>query len=92
MPSHTLPVLGYAAAFLFACYLGLMVTTVSMASWQTTLSVQVREAEGEIARLEARYYDRVTVLDRTDPASVGLVPPTRVTYAPEAAAPAVTRR
>lgn len=92
MPDRTVSILGYSLGALVAAYLVLVVVTVSMASWQTNLSMQVHETEGDIARLESRYYDMVARIDRTDPATLGLGKPARVMYAATQSAPAVTLR
>lgn len=92
MPKLAIPVLGYSIAALVATYLVLIVATVSMAAWQTNLAMEVHETESDIARLESRYYDMVAQIDRRDPASMGLVAPKTVSYAPTKAAPTVTLR
>lgn len=92
MPNRTVSILGYACGALVASYLVLVVVTVSMAAWQTNLAMEMHETEADIARLEARYYDMVAHIDRTDPLSLGLVAPQRVMYATTAAAPSVTLR
>lgn len=92
MPSKTIPVLGYFVAALIAAYLVLMVATVSLAAWQTNLAVEIHETESELSRLEARYYDMIAAIDRTDPGTYGLTAPKSVTYAQTASAPAVTLR
>ncbi len=92
MPKLTLPVLGYSAAALIATYLVLIVVTVSMAAWQTNLAMEVHETEADIARLESRYYDMVAQIDRTDPATRGLVAPKAISYATTQAAPAFSLR
>lgn len=92
MPSKTIPYLGYTAAALIAAYLMLVVVTVSMAAWKTSLSIEVHETEQDIARLESRYYAMVADIDRTDPGARGLVKPAKVTYAATQAAPTVSIR
>lgn len=92
MPDRTISILGSSCALLVVGYLVLIVVTVSMAAWQTDLAVSVHEAEGDIARLEIKYYDMVAHIDATDPSTVGLVPPARVTYAAKASVPALSLR
>ena len=92
MPDRITSLLGYACGALVATYLALIVITVSMAAWQTNLAMEVHETEADIARLEARYYDMVAHIDRTDPGAMGLVAPTRVMYATTQAAPSVSLR
>lgn len=92
MPSRTIAILSYSTGALIAAYLMLVVVTVSMAAWQTNLAMEAHETEADIARLEARYYDMVAQIDQTDPGALGLVAPSRVTYATTQAAPAVTLR
>ncbi|MES2668620.1 MAG: hypothetical protein V4644_02950 [Patescibacteria group bacterium] len=92
MPDRIVTTLGYTAAALVAVYLVLVVVTVSMASWQTNLAMEVHETEAAIASLESRYYDMVKVIDQTDPSALGLEAPERVMYATSQAAPVFTLR
>lgn len=92
MPNATISFLGYAAAVLLTAYLALVVVTVSLAAWQTNLAVQIHETESELGRLEARYYDLIATIDRTDPATFGLTKPMSVSYAATASAPVMTLR
>ncbi|MFA9263077.1 MAG: hypothetical protein ACEQSB_07095 [Undibacterium sp.] len=91
-PDRTISILGYSAGTLVALYLGLIVVTVSMAAWQTNLAMEVHETEASIARLEAKYYDTVARIDQTDPSSLGLMKPAKVTYAAKQVAPSVSLR
>jgi hypothetical protein len=92
MPSRTLSYFGYASVALIAAYLFLMVATVWLAAWQTSLSVAVHETEQDIARLERQYYARVAEIDQTHPSALGLAAPKAVTYASLERAPAVSLR
>lgn len=92
MPSRTIAYLSYTSVALIASYLVLVVVTVTLASWQTNLAMEVHETEQEIGRLEGRYYAMVSEIDRTNPESRGLAKPAAVTYATSASAPAVTLR
>lgn len=92
MPDRTLSILGVIASSLAACYVVLMITTVTFATWQTELSLAAREAETAISMLESRYYDEVGTLAATDPSSMSLGKPRAVRYAVQAAAPALSLR
>ncbi len=92
MPDRTISILGYSALALVGAYLALVIVTVSLATYQTDLAVLVHETEGDIGELETQYYAMVEQVDDTNPASVGLVKPSKVTYAVKAAAPSLSLR
>lgn len=84
MPDRTIPLLSATAVLLFVGYLGLMVTTISFATWQTELTREIRDTEVRIASLEGRYYDLIKSVGAQDPGSFGLVEPRSVRYVAEA--------
>jgi hypothetical protein len=92
MPDRTVSILGYSCAVLVAAYLALVVVTVSLAAWQTDLAMAVHETEGDIGRIEAKYYEAVAAIDSTNPGSLGLVAPRAVSYAVKAQMPALSLR
>lgn len=90
MPDQTAQALSYVAGILFVFYLGFVITTITLATLQTTLSAEVRETEGLIAELERTYYDALAREHMTHPSDVGLTTPTVVEYAVERSSPSVT--
>jgi len=80
MPSRTIPFLSVSVALLFMVYLGLVVTTVLFATWQTQAASSISDAEAAIGSLEERYYAQVGSLDSTNPYSLGFVQPAHVEY------------
>jgi hypothetical protein len=83
MPDRTVSFLIFTACGIFAIYLVMVVVTVSYAAMQTTLAADVRATEGEIATLEATYYDSIAYQNAGSPAEAGLVRPVAVLYATE---------
>jgi hypothetical protein len=81
MPDRTSTFLTYAAGIIFITYLVLVIVTVTYATMQTSLALQVRDTEGSISKLETAYYSEVARESATSPASVGLAAPVEVQYA-----------
>lgn len=71
-------------------YVALVVTTVTLASYQTDLQGSVADAEASIGSLEGKYYDAVAVVTAEDASSLGYVSPASIAYAKGAAAPVLT--
>jgi cytochrome oxidase assembly protein ShyY1 len=69
MPTRIIPVLSFSAGGLVLVYLGLIVTTVLFATWQTQAASSIRDAQATIG-----------TLDSTDPATLGFVHPSQVEY------------
>ncbi len=92
MPDRTISVLAASCGALIALYIGLVVTTVSYAAWQTDLAAAMRNTDANIASLESQYYAQVARLDSVDPASIGLVTPSSVKYAVMVSGPTLTLR
>jgi cytochrome oxidase assembly protein ShyY1 len=80
MPDQTIRVLSLGAAGIGMLYVALVITTVVLATWQTSLVARVHETEGNIAALEATYYASVSELNATNPIGEGYVAPTEVHY------------
>jgi hypothetical protein len=90
MPDRTNFVLGIAVAALVIVYVGLMITTIVFASWQTQLARGIDDSRSRIQALESDYYGAIAKLDSTDPYSVGLVAPSKVEYVVAARMPGLT--
>jgi hypothetical protein len=80
MPTRIIPVLSFSAGGLVLVYLGLIVTTVLFATWQTQAASSIRDAQATIGMLETQYYASIGTLDSTDPATLGFVHPSQVEY------------
>jgi hypothetical protein len=90
VPNRINFILGSIAAALVVVYIGLMITTIFFASWQTQLARGIDDTRSRIQALETRYYDEIAKLDSTDPGSVGLVAPKKVEYVVAARMPGLT--
>ena len=92
MPDRTLSVLSILAGACVCAYVVLIVITVTFATMQTELALSVRTTESSISQLETRYYNQVGVISDTDPHTMNLGKPARVTYAPLAETPSLSVR
>jgi hypothetical protein len=90
MPDRTNFILGITAGALVVIYIGLMITTIVFASWQTQLARGIDDSRSRIQALEGDYYHAIAKLDSTDPYSVGLVAPSKVEYVTAARVPGLT--
>ena len=80
MSDRFIPILSWTALALLCTYVALVVTTISFATWQTQQLAAIRETEGNIAAIEASYYDAIARINRTDPSVHGLGEPHSVRY------------
>jgi len=80
MPTRIIPVLSVSVGALFVVYLGLVVTTVLFATWQTQALSSIRDGQAAIGMLETQYYASIGTLDSTNPYSLGFVRPAHVEY------------
>ena len=71
-------------------YVALVVTTVTLASYQTDLQGSVADAEASIGTLESKYYGAVAVVTSEDASQMGFVTPKDIAYAKSAAVPVLT--
>lgn len=92
MPDRTISVLSILASLTVCAYVALVIVTVTFATMQTELALSVRTTESEISQLETRYYNQVGMISATDPHSMNLGKPARVTYAPLAETPSLSVR
>lgn len=83
LPVRTIPVLSVMFGALIASYVALIIATVLMAAWQTNLASSLDTTQTAISALETRYYQSVSDIDATDPATLGLAKPAKVTYVQE---------
>jgi hypothetical protein len=81
MPDQTGFFLMVGAGVIFSLYIALVIITITLATWQTSLAAEVRETEGSITTLETTYYEALARQNAESPAAVGLVHPTVVEYA-----------
>jgi cytochrome oxidase assembly protein ShyY1 len=80
MPDQTIKTLSIIAASCATLYVALVIVTVMLATWQTSLVARVHETEGAIATLETSYYASVAQLNATNPIVAGYVAPSEVHY------------
>jgi hypothetical protein len=80
MPTRIIPVLSISAGAHVMLYLGLVVTTILFATWQTQALSSIRDSQAAIGLLEAKYYASIGTLDSTNPYSLGFVHPAHVQY------------
>lgn len=90
MPNRTITYLGAACGTLFLAYIALIAATMYFATLRTELTAQVRDLEPQIAALETRYYDAISVVAAANVADAGFVSPTRVEYVALGGAPTFT--
>lgn len=83
MSDRIIPVLSLSCGALVTLYVGLVVTTISFATWQTQAVNSVRVTESSIGNLEANYYTTVNRISALDPATMGFVSPAQVEYVAE---------
>lgn len=82
MSDRLIPTLSISCGALTMLYVGLMVTTVFFATWQTESVSSVRSAESAIGTLEANYYTAINHASTLNPTTLGFVAPTHVQYVP----------
>lgn len=83
MSDRLIPVLSLSCGGLVTLYVGLVVTTIFFAAWQTQAVSSVRITESSIGNLEANYYTTVNRVSALDPATMGFVSPAQVEYVAE---------
>ncbi len=81
-----------AAGSLATLYVMLVIATISFAAIQTDLASSVRDTQSAIGATETDYYAQVAKLSAVAPSSIGLVSPSRVSYAVKVAGPTLTLR
>lgn len=90
MPNRAIPVLASVAVLLFVAYVGLVITTISFAAWQSQTASAIGEREERIADLEERYFEEVRRITSADPSTYGLSRPVAVRYVTAAPGTAVS--
>lgn len=80
MSERLIPVLSISCGALTTLYVGLVVTTIFFASWQTEAMSSVRVSESQIGTLEANYYTTINKASNLSPTTLGFVAPEQVTY------------
>lgn len=92
MPDRTISFLSFVAGGCLCAYIALVVVTVTFATVQTQLALDVRNTESSIGMLETKYYAQVSELAATDPSVMNLSEPDSVIYATRADAPNLSLR
>ena len=90
MPDRLLPMLRTAFFGLMTLYVALVISTVYFAARETDYRDAIHDTEASIAELEARYFEAVDRITKTDPSTMGLAAPSGKRYAREAPAPSVS--
>lgn len=90
MPKKLSTIAGIVFGLSVFVYVALVVTTVTLASYQTDLQGSVADAEASIGTLESKYYDAVAAVTSEDASTRGFVTPKDIAYAKSAAAPVLT--
>ncbi len=80
MPNRIIPLLGISCGALTTLYVGLVVTTIFFAAWQTNAMSSVRNTESAIGNLESNYYSAINRISSLNPSTLGFVSPARVEY------------
>jgi hypothetical protein len=83
MPDRLIPILSLSCGTLTTLYVGLMVTTIFFASWQSEAMNSVRTTESQIGNLESQYYTAMNKVTNENPETLGFVTPAHVAYVAE---------
>jgi hypothetical protein len=84
MTDRLIPALSVSCGALTMLYIGLMISTIFFATWQTQSVSSVHSAESAIANLEMKYYSAMNQISEINPATVGFVQPAQIEYVAEA--------
>ncbi len=83
MSDRLVPVLSLSCGALVTLYIGLVVTTIFFAAWQTQAVSSLRLTESAIGNLEANYYTTVNRISALYPTTLGFVSPAQTEYVAE---------
>ncbi|MDR3548499.1 MAG: hypothetical protein P4M11_09595 [Candidatus Pacebacteria bacterium] len=84
MTDRIIPTLGISCGALTILYIGLMISTIFFAAWQTQSVSTVNNLQSQIGNLENNYYTLTSHISQINPTSVGFVEPSQVQYVAEA--------
>jgi len=84
MTDRIIPALSISCGGLAILYVGLVISTIFFATWQTQAVSTITDAQSNIANLESNYYSITNRISQIDPTQVGFVEPSDVQYVAEA--------
>jgi hypothetical protein len=84
MTERLIPALGISCGALTVLYIGLVISTIFFAAWQTQAVSSINNTQSEIGNLESSYYTITSRISEINPAQAGFVDPTNVQYVAEA--------
>ena len=84
MSDRLIPTLSISCGALTALYIGLVISTIFFAAWQTQAMSSISNAQSNIGNLESNYYTIMNRISTIDPAQEGYVDPSNVQYVAEA--------
>lgn len=84
LTDRIIPTLGFSCMALVVLYVGLMISTIFFASWESQAVSSIGSIQSNIGNLETTYYTETNKLSNINPSSVGFVEPTDVQYVAEA--------
>ena len=84
MSDRLIPTLGISCSALFVLYVGLVISTIFFATWQTQAMSSISNAQSNIGNLENNYYTIMNRISDINPTQEGFVDPSNVQYVAEA--------
>ncbi len=84
MTDRLIPILSISCGALTTLYVGLIITTIFFASYQSEAMNSVRVTESQIGNLESDYYSDMNNVTHMNPATLGFVNPSEIQYVAEA--------
>ncbi len=84
MTDRLIPTLSISCGGLTLLYVGLMISTIFFATWQTQAMSSITDAQSQLATLESNYYAITNRISQINPTQEGFVEPSDVKYVAEA--------
>ena len=84
MSDRLIPALSISCGSLTVLYIGLVISTIFFATWQTQAMSSISNAQSNIGTLETNYYTIMNRLSEINPTQAGFVDPSNVQYVAEA--------
>ena len=83
MSDRLIPALSISCGSLTVLYVGLVISTIFFATWQTQAMSSISNAQSNIGTLETNYYTIMSRLSEINPTQAGFVDPSNVQYVAE---------
>ena len=83
MSDRLIPALSISCGSLTVLYVGLVISTIFFATWQTQAMSSISNAQSNIGTLETNYYTIMNRLSEINPTQAGFVDPSNVQYVAE---------